>query len=175
MRIEEVIGQRLTLYREVAHLSQERLGERLGEYLGKKWTRQAVSHAEHGRRDFRAAELVALAKVIGVPVARLMVPPEGTKRIELGGQGIAAGELSDLFLLPEQWGALREGDAIHQQIQRAVTVLQAADGLAKQISDKMYDPRGNAVGPKPKREEVPRPKTEGGKRPNSAKGGNRRG
>jgi Helix-turn-helix len=149
MRIEEVIGQRLTLYRG-AHMSQELLGKRLGAYLGKEWTRQAVSHAEHGRRDFRAAELVALAKVIGVPVARLMVPPEGTKQIELGGQGIAAGELTDLFLLPEQWGTLREGDAIHQRIGVALTALQAADELARQISDKLYDTQGNAVASKPR-------------------------
>jgi len=51
--------------RQIAHLRAQRqlsltdLGEALGRYLGRPWSRQAVHQAERGQRSFTAAELTA--------------------------------------------------------------------------------------------------------------------
>lgn len=76
--IEEAVGQRIRERREGLTdedgkpLTQERLGAKLGDYLGVTWTRQAVYTAERGGRDFRAVELAALAAVLDVSVSWLM-------------------------------------------------------------------------------------------------------
>lgn len=83
MRIEEVIGQRIKDVREINDVTQQQLGQRLGELLGKEWSRQAVSSAEKGERAFTAVELVAIAHVLGTTVPRLMTPPVNVRTIEL--------------------------------------------------------------------------------------------
>jgi hypothetical protein len=51
-------------------MSQSDLGRALAPLLGRPWSRQAVSAAEKGARDFKIAELVAIARVLGTTVAR---------------------------------------------------------------------------------------------------------
>ncbi|MGY5069386.1 helix-turn-helix domain-containing protein [Streptomyces griseus] len=74
MKIEEAIGANLARLREEAGLSQAQLGNALGSYLEKPWSRQAVSGAEKGRRAFTAAELIALALSLGVSLDFLLMP-----------------------------------------------------------------------------------------------------
>lgn len=94
MRIEDVIGQRITRAREETGWSQAEIGVKLGGYLGKPWPRQAVSAAEKGRRAFTAAELVALAYVLGYSVETLLSPPDGVSEVTLAdGRPIAAQRL----------------------------------------------------------------------------------
>jgi transcriptional regulator with XRE-family HTH domain len=92
MRIEEVIGRRIRKARKLRHAdipSQAALGEKMAEYLGTPWSRQAVSYAEKGQRDFKAAELAALALSLKVPLVWLIEPPEGsTVEIAEGGPAI---------------------------------------------------------------------------------------
>jgi transcriptional regulator with XRE-family HTH domain len=83
VRIEDVVGQWITRAREEVGLTQAQLGEELGRYLGKPWPRQAVSAAEKGRRSFTAAELVALAAVLGRSVDSLLVPPDDVPAVKL--------------------------------------------------------------------------------------------
>ncbi|SEC95110.1 Helix-turn-helix domain-containing protein [Amycolatopsis tolypomycina] len=83
MRIEEVIGDRIRQVRDLQELTQEQLGQRLGELLGKPWSRQAVHVAEQGGRQFTAAELVALASVLNTTVPRLMTPTVEVREVEL--------------------------------------------------------------------------------------------
>lgn len=85
MRIEDVIGQRIREVREINDVTQGQLGERLGELLGREWSRQAVSTAEKGGRAFTAAELVAIAHALGTTVPRLMTPAVDVRAIELPG------------------------------------------------------------------------------------------
>ncbi|MFG2021107.1 helix-turn-helix domain-containing protein [Actinomadura geliboluensis] len=85
MRIEDVIGQRIREVREINDVTQGQLGERLGELLGREWSRQAVSTAEKGGRAFTAAELVAIAHALGTTVPRLMTPAVEVRAIELPG------------------------------------------------------------------------------------------
>ncbi len=76
MRVEEVVGDRLRRERERAGLSQAQVGQYVAPLLGRVLPRQAISHAEAGKRAFTAAELVAFAHVIGCDVAKLLeLPP----------------------------------------------------------------------------------------------------
>ena len=64
-------------------MTQVELGERLGELLGKPWSKQAVSSAEKGRRSFTAAELVAFAVALGCNVETLLQPPMDVDEVNL--------------------------------------------------------------------------------------------
>lgn len=85
MRVEELVGQRIRARREELELTQEQLGERLGEILGRKWSRQAVSAAEKGDRAFTAAELVAIAFTLGRSLGDLFAPLAGVDALEMPG------------------------------------------------------------------------------------------
>src|ERR1043165_8250124 len=61
MRVEEAVGRQIARLRAQQELSLAELGEALGRYLGRPWSRQAVHQAERGQRSFTAAELTALA------------------------------------------------------------------------------------------------------------------
>lgn len=98
MKIEEAIGANMARLREEAGLSQKQLGEALGAYLGKTWTRQAVSAAEKGRRAFTAAELVSLALVLRTSMDFLLFLPvrsESLGDLLPGKAEIARGDLED--------------------------------------------------------------------------------
>ena len=60
------LGQRISLYRKKLHISQEELGARLGV------SRQAVSKWESGASDPSTSNLLALAKLYGVPAEELL-------------------------------------------------------------------------------------------------------
>lgn len=89
MTPEELVGQRITQIRDRVGLTQQQLGEAIGELLGRPWPRQTVSAAEKGKRSFTAAELVAIAQVLDTWPGRLFIPtaamsddivmPTGTK------------------------------------------------------------------------------------------------
>jgi transcriptional regulator with XRE-family HTH domain len=68
VKIEKVIGANMQLIREDQDMTQAELGEAVAQYLGKPWSRQAVSAAEKGRRAFSAADLLALALVLDVTI-----------------------------------------------------------------------------------------------------------
>lgn len=53
-------------------MTQEGLGQALKPYLGRAWSRQAVSIAETGGRSFVIAELFVLASVLQVPLFKLL-------------------------------------------------------------------------------------------------------
>ncbi|GGQ20704.1 MULTISPECIES: helix-turn-helix domain-containing protein [Streptosporangium] len=90
MKIEEVIGANVAFLREDRGMSQAQLGEALGSYLGKPWSRQAVSAAEKGRRAFTAAELVSLALALGTSLPGLLLPMEEIPEED----GLLPGEVS---------------------------------------------------------------------------------
>jgi hypothetical protein len=105
------------------------VGEELGHYLGRPWPRQAVSAAEKGRRSFTAAELVALAAVLGRSVESLLVPPEDVKAVRLAeGEPIdsrhlrgfdeAASDASLKQLIQTLVHIRREMSALHESAQR---------------------------------------------------------
>ncbi|MGO1054527.1 helix-turn-helix domain-containing protein [Crossiella sp. CA198] len=83
MQIEKIIGERVRDAREASGLTQVQLGQKLGDLLGKPWSRQAVSSAEQGGRLWTAAELIAVAHVLETTVTRLLTPSAFVQKIEL--------------------------------------------------------------------------------------------
>jgi transcriptional regulator with XRE-family HTH domain len=81
MRVETAIGNQIAQLREARQMSLTQLGEALGRYLGRPWSRQAVHQAERGRRAFTAAELAALALALDTSVPALFLADAG--QIEL--------------------------------------------------------------------------------------------
>jgi transcriptional regulator with XRE-family HTH domain len=96
MRVEEAIGRQIAHRRAQRQLSLADLGEALGRYLGKPWSRQAVHQAERGRRSFTAAELTALALVLDTSIQALF-RAEGD-HVELPGRAIPSEEYRGILL-----------------------------------------------------------------------------
>lgn len=96
MRVEEAIGRQIARLRAERHLSLTELGEALGQYLQRPWSRQAVHQAEQGRRSFTAAELTALALALDTSIPALF-RAEGD-RIDLPGQAVSLEEYRGILL-----------------------------------------------------------------------------
>src|SRR6201994_4122537 len=96
MRVEEVIGRQIARLRAQRQLSLTDLGQALGRYLGRPWSRQAVHQAERGQRSFTAAELTALALALDTSVQALFRAEGG--QIELPGGAIAPEEYRGTLL-----------------------------------------------------------------------------
>jgi transcriptional regulator with XRE-family HTH domain len=106
MRVEEAVGQQVARLRVQRQLSLADLGEALGRYLGKPWSRQAVHQAERGQRAFTAAELTALALVLDTSLPALF--RAGDTPVELPGEVVPAEEYRDLLLNREKHAPLDE-------------------------------------------------------------------
>ena len=74
MREQQTLGRRIQEARKAAGLSQESLGERLGV------SRQAVSKWERGAADPSTSNLLALAKLFGVPAEDLLRETAGGEK-----------------------------------------------------------------------------------------------
>ena len=96
MRVEEAIGRQIARLRAQRQLSLADLGEALGRYLRKPWSRQAVHQAERGQRSFTAAELTALALVLDTSVQALFRAEDD--HIELPGRAIPPQEYRSILL-----------------------------------------------------------------------------
>ena len=96
MRVEEAIGKQIARLRAQRQLSLADLGEALGCYLGKPWSRQAVHQAERGQRSFAAAELTALALALDTSVQALFRAEDG--QIELPGGALSSEEYRGTLL-----------------------------------------------------------------------------
>jgi transcriptional regulator with XRE-family HTH domain len=96
MRVEEAIGRQIARLRAQRELSLADLGEALGRYLGRPWSRQAVHQAERGQRSFTAAELTALALVLDTSVQALFRAEND--QVELPGRAISPEEYRGTLL-----------------------------------------------------------------------------
>ncbi len=96
MRVEEAIGRQIARLRAQRQLSLADLGEALGRYLDKPWSRQAVHQAERGQRSFTAAELTALALVLDTSIPALFRTEND--RIELPGRAVPSDEYRGILL-----------------------------------------------------------------------------
>src|SRR5262244_86171 len=90
MRVETAIGTQIARLRETRQMSLTQLGEALGRYLGRPWSRQAVHQAERGRRAFTAAELAALALALDTSVPALFLAD--ADQIDLPGASVSPEE-----------------------------------------------------------------------------------
>lgn len=135
MRIEELIGQRIRGHRERLGLTQEQLGQRLGDTLGRAWSRQAISAAEKGDRAFTAAELLAIAHTLGVSVGALLVPQAGVEQIELpNGTSLSHDDLVSAVL--PRLGTERAIERMQSTLQRLAQTFEGIRmGVELAVSD----------------------------------------
>ena len=96
MRVEEAIGRQVSRLRAQRQLSLTDLGESLGRYLDKPWSRQAVHQAERGQRSFTAAELTALALALDTSVQTLFRADD--EPIKLPRRAVSAEEYRGILL-----------------------------------------------------------------------------
>lgn len=139
MKIEEVVGANLARLRGEVGMSQAELGQAVGAYLDKTWSRQAVSASEKGRRAFTSAELVALALILEVSIDFLLMPvdPKGMDDLLPGAKKVTAQDYEHAIV-----GATPEGDPTGQALVRARGILIAAYqeqvNLAKALAESAH-------------------------------------
>lgn len=81
----QIVGYRLREARELRGWTQKEAGERLGSYLGVRWSAASVSQAENScypgrrRREFTGDELLALVRCFELPMVFFLVPPPGCR------------------------------------------------------------------------------------------------
>lgn len=85
LSFDSMVGRRIAELRQRRQLSQAELGKSVGVVTGREWHRQTVSVIEKGERGVTGADLIALARVFGVTVARLLLPEVGIDRVEMPG------------------------------------------------------------------------------------------
>jgi transcriptional regulator with XRE-family HTH domain len=100
MRVEEAIGRQIARIRAQRQLSLTELGEALGRYLDRPWSRQAVHQAERGQRSFTAVELTALALALDTSIPALFRAEDD--RIELPGRSVSLEEYRGILLNRER-------------------------------------------------------------------------
>jgi transcriptional regulator with XRE-family HTH domain len=100
MRVEEAIGRQIARIRAERQLSLTELGEALGHYLDRPWSRQAVHQAERGQRSFTAVELTALALALDTSIPALFRAEDD--RIELPGRAVSPEEYRGILLNRER-------------------------------------------------------------------------
>jgi transcriptional regulator with XRE-family HTH domain len=96
MRVETAIGRQIARLREARQMSLTQLGQAMGRYLGKPWSRQAVHQAERGRRAFTAAELAAVALALDTSIPALFLAD--SEQIELPGATVSAEDYRAILL-----------------------------------------------------------------------------
>lgn len=96
MRIETAIGRQISRLREARQMSLTQLGQAVGTYLDKPWSRQAVHQAERGGRAFTAAEMAALALALDTSVPALFLAD--AEDIELPGAVVSAQDYQGILL-----------------------------------------------------------------------------
>lgn len=136
MRIEEVIGTRISEVRKLQEMTQEQLGQRLGELLERPWSRQAVHTAEQGGRQFTAVELIAIAHVLNTTVPRLMTPDLAVRDVEM-----PSGATLDRLPLAER---VHERGSLMKMIDEMAENLRTAIE-ARQLEARAFDAFGLAL------------------------------
>jgi transcriptional regulator with XRE-family HTH domain len=106
----EVLRRRIREYREAKDLSQRALAEAMTD-VGLPLTFDRISKIENGVRRVSYDELLGFAFVLGVPLARLMRPPDGEPPIRAGGIGLEQHEVANWLV----WGPPTSQDAMGAQ------------------------------------------------------------
>jgi len=125
--VAELVGLRVQEARQQHDMTQEQIGAALAEYLGKPWTRQAVSAAEKGNRAFKIAELFALAAVLDTTVVELIAPRSSSAEVELPAAHLTA----------ERYAALlsRDRSEVEAELRDEVDRLRKELGSVVQVRD----------------------------------------
>lgn len=143
-KVGELVGMNVKAARERRGMTQGQLGLALEAFLGKTWTRQAVSIAESGDRAFAAEDLLALAGATGTTVEDLLLPTDPSA-LRDGVVALPAVDLSyegllDIVIgLTEDENVEAQAEAGSSLLREKVTRLREAHELlaqAVELSDK---------------------------------------
>jgi transcriptional regulator with XRE-family HTH domain len=149
MRIEAAIGKQIARFREARHMSLTQLGEAMGKYLDRPWSRQAVHQAERGRRAFTAAEMAALALALETSVPALFLTDEA--HVELPGAVVSAQDYRGILLYAGDDAPLDGIDELLVALQdiRHVLSRPVLERLAKieRVAEEVADGAPAASGP----------------------------
>jgi transcriptional regulator with XRE-family HTH domain len=114
------------------HRRNRRNRRNAAAYLGRAWSRQAVSTAEAGGREFTAVELMALAVVLDVPISWLFLPRADTETVEFpGGEAVGFVELADRVLIGGERG--NAGQALVEEAMDIVNTLDRRRAQDEQL------------------------------------------
>ncbi|HWG00810.1 MAG TPA: helix-turn-helix domain-containing protein [Trebonia sp.] len=146
MQIEAAIGRQVARFREARQMSLSQLGEAMGRYLEKPWSRQAVHQAERGRRAFTAAELAALALALETSVPALFLTDD--TQVELPGTAISVHDYRGILLSAGDGAPLDGIDELLVALQdiRQILSRPALERLAKiqRVADEVADQAAGA-------------------------------
>jgi hypothetical protein len=120
---DNIVALNLRLFRTIAGLTMKQVGQRLGNYTGKRYTPQSIAYWEQsaGKEKARACsvqELVSLSIILLVPVATLVTAPDDKQwrdRSVWGGEGEGADWLYKTFTR-----CRKLSDAYNADVQSAV-------------------------------------------------------
>lgn len=137
--LEQVVGRNVRTAREMKRMSQSDLGAEAGDWLwGRTIPKQIISKVERGERALDAAELVAFAFVLQVPVQYLLrgdFIPLGSDGHEVqvgdGNWTPTIGELREIV-------AGREAVAAEEELKREVAEVTAAVEKTMQAAMKRF-------------------------------------
>ena len=111
MRVEEAIGRQIARLRTQRQLSLTDLGEALGQYLERPWSRASRPSSRTRQRAFTAAELTALALALDTSVQGLFRAEN--EQIELPRRAVSPQEYRSVLLSREKEAPL---DGIEEMI-----------------------------------------------------------
>lgn len=124
--IEEHIGEKVTWLRGQRKWSQRDLGVALERATGRKWERQSVSAAEHGKRAWAVSDLLGLAEVFNLTIAELVTTDEPLV-------------VGDVEMSPRDIKMRTEGDAHLQGHWRTFHALASIDNIVRSAEREYED------------------------------------
>lgn len=154
--IGEVIGWNIRQLRAV-RWTQPEFGKLIGTVLPKPWPAQTVSSAEKGERAFAAADLVAIAQLLDVPVAALFSPPLPVQSVNVTDQltvpaptlhSTGASLPHNAVLYAEAWSTLGRIAELRQNIvDQAQLIEQESRALFSQLGEMQGTVSDQEAGP----------------------------
>jgi transcriptional regulator with XRE-family HTH domain len=119
------VGDNVARARKAKKMSQEELGQALGDYV-EPVKAQTISFVERGRRELSPLELLAFAAALEVPASGLLLPPEGL----------------EIPVYSEDWDAARIRDIVlgaKPALIRAASASEAGEATPKQLRDQLKE------------------------------------
>lgn len=146
LTVERLVGRNVSDLRRALDWSQDRLGSELEKrrYMRKALSRKAVSVLENGHRRLVVEEIITLALVLGVPVARLFQPHVGEEITLSTGKTapardlVGAGDLADEEKAARYYalsGIASTARMARDEIRSARRSLEAADRWATALQE----------------------------------------
>ncbi|KJQ53719.1 helix-turn-helix domain-containing protein [Microbacterium sp. SA39] len=137
--IQEVVGRNVRHVRSARDgLSQVELGARVADRLGvAAWSSATMSAAENGRREFTAAEIVALAVELGVLPGALLLIPEDIEAVVIGGKRGRGNEVMGGTVVARDavQPIPHETEGVDRLAQLAADAVSRADALTESLDE----------------------------------------